>query len=218
MIPLLCNLAASGEGFKIDRGMTGYYSHDLDMSELTDDKKDLSFSGFSVEVGGVKHYIAKENRGAGFGDVVHLRKKNNALLATTFEIKAAQDESQKSHVSAVRPWMNSLLTLGKNSDEIHVSKLRDMNIVYSQTADKSVSDTKFNADGSARKIRNSDTGSSMKRHSRYSKRRIGIPTSGLARATDWSNGEPTKYGSSPQVNMGTVLELQSSEGRGFASF
>lgn len=221
MIPLMCNIAAKAEDFSLDRGITGYFSHDMDMSGLVDEKpEDLTFSGFSINVNGEKHYIAKENRGAGFGDVLHLRNKNDELLASTFEIKAAQDSSQKSHVSAVTPWMNSLVKLAKGKKGIKLSKLRDMNIIYGSDSNDTKNSKSTKKDGSARQVRGSSQGSMMQRHSRYSKRRIGIPSSSFDRAVEWDHKkeEATKFHSTPVVNINQVLELQSSEGRGFASF
>lgn len=220
MIPLLCNIASKSENFSIERGMTGYFSNDLDMKGVVDEKPDgMTFLGFTVNADGVTHHIAKEKRTAGFGDILHLRKKEGALLVTTFEIKAAEDSSQKSHVSAITPWMNSLLRLGRDCNEIRISKLRDMNIIYGANSNESEHSGKVKKDGSSRKVRGSDQGSLMKRHSRYSKRRIGIPTSSFQRTAAWNTkGEPTQFSNTPTINLGQILELQSADGRGFASF
>lgn len=215
MIPLIANVAASSNEFSIDRHSTGFHTEELDLnSEFGPLDETISFSGFSLNADGQKHFIAKENRSTGFGDVVHLRKDGNSLLVSPFEIKASRDGEQKSHVSALSPWVNSILGIAKNLDTIKIGKLRDMNIIYEGNKNAVRS---FNKDGSERKARGSSSGEgdTMKKLSRLSKRRVGIPLKGQKVPP---NAKPKDQKKIHVIALKQLMELGSSEGRGFASF
>lgn len=90
-----------------------------------------SMSGFHLKIGDVDHFIIKESRTSGAGDISHIIDPSGDAIAYSFEGKLnIRNENQKPHIAQIAPMLKNIMATCRNSKTIRVGKTRTINSQY----------------------------------------------------------------------------------------
>lgn len=210
MLMPLANILSNPEYAKveIEKGDMGYFHTNMSLEEIAgkgngkiSEKKFLAkentFKSIKITNNGNKEYIIKENREAGYGDVLHVRYRNNnnEMHVNTFELKLSKKKNQSSNGGQISPWLRSVLQTGRNTSAIKIGKSRDINLVYGMGKD----------DKADSFLKNKELASQVA----YKSKRLGIPAKVVAKTSDAKH----------EVDLDSVQQnFSTRDGPGFRSF